>query len=236
LHLVRNGPVVMEHRDSPPLEILEPSLVFYPRPFDHRLVIPPDNLATLLCADVRFNFADRNPVALALPDVMVVPLDEETGLSPTLSLLFGEAEVEDIGKNLVMDHLCDVLVIHLVRYARRMKLIRTGAVAGLSDVQIAPVLAALHAEAGRAWSVEDMAVMARMSRTTFINRFRDVVGQPPAEYLANWRMELAKSYLREGRSVKEIAQAVGYSYQPGFTKAFISRFGMAPRDWLKQSE
>jgi len=235
LHLVSKGPVIMEHNEGPPLRVLEPTLVFYPRPYDHKLVVSPENFASLLCANVHFNQAARNPIALALPDVMCVPLNEETGLSPTLSLLFAEASVDDIGNRLVMNHLCDVLVVHLVRYARKMKLIKTGVIAGLSDVQIAPVLAVLHAEPGRAWSVGDMAAFVHMSRTTFINRFREVVGMPPAEYLAGWRMELAKTYLREGKSVKEVAQAVGYSHQPGFTNAFTSWYGVSPTEWLKGS-
>lgn len=235
LHLVSKGQVIMEHNDRPPLHVTEPSLVFYPRPYDHRLVVPQENLASLLCANVRFHDAARNPIALALPDVMCIRLNEEAGLAPTLSLLFAEALVEDIGKRMMMDRLCDMLVIHLVRYARKMKLIRKGAIAGLSDIQIAPVMVMLHAEPGRAWSVVDMAALARMSRTTFINHFQSVVGMPPAEYLTGWRMELAKTYLKEGRSVKEVAQTVGYSYQPGFTNAFKSRCGVSPTDWLKHA-
>lgn len=235
LHLINKGQLIMEHKEGPPLHVTEPALVFYPRPYDHRLVIPSEGLASLLCANVRFHNAEHNPIALALPDVMCIRLSEETGLSPTLSLLFAEAATDDIGKRLMMDRLCDMLVIHLVRYAQRTKLIRKGAVAGLSDRQIAPVLAMLHAEPGRAWSVADMAAAVNMSRTAFINHFRNIVGVPPADYLTGWRMELAKVHLKEGRSVKQVAKTVGYSYQPGFTNAFKSRCGVSPTDWLKQS-
>lgn len=235
LHLVRRGPVVMEHPDLPPIEITVPTLVFYPRPFDHQLVVPPDNLASLLCANVSFNDAVRNPIALALPDVLLIPLDEESGLSPTLALLFVEAAEDDVGKRLVMDHLCDILVVHLIRYARRMNLIKTGVLAGLSDTQIAPVLIALHTNAGHPWCIEEMASLANLSRTGFVNRFRAIVGMPPAEYLTNWRMDLAKTYLLQGRSVKEIALDVGYSFQPAFTKAFSSKVGVSPTEWLKQA-
>lgn len=235
LHLISKGQLVMEHSDGPPLHVTAPALVFYSRPCDHRLVIPTENVASLLCASVRFHSAAHNPIALALPDVMCIRLNEETGLSPTLSLLFAEAATDGIGKRLMMDRLCDMLVIHLVRYAQRTKLVRKGALAGLSDMQIAPVLAMLHAEPGRSWSVADMAAAAKMSRTAFINHFRNVVGVPPADYLTGWRMELAKVHLREGRSVKQVAQTVGYSYQPGFTNAFKSRCGVSPTDWLKQS-
>jgi AraC-like DNA-binding protein len=235
LHLVRQGHVVMEHTEAPPIEIHTPTLVFYPRPYDHRLIVPTESQAALLCANVCFNQADRNPIALALPEVLLVPLAEEPGLAPTLDLLFQEAAEGEIGRRLVMDHLCDILVVHLIRHARKKNLISNGALSGLSDPYLASVLAAIHANPGHGWTIEKMACIARLSRTVFASRFRDVVGVPPAEYLSNWRMELAKSYLIEGKAIKEVARDIGYAYQPAFTKAFTSKFGISPTEWRAQS-
>lgn len=235
LHLVRQGKAVMEHKDTPPLVVNEPTLVFYPRPYDHRLIVQPEDQASLLCANVCFNQAERNPIALALPEVLLVPLEEEPGLAPTLNLLLAEAGKDDIGKRLVMDHLCDMLVVHLIRYARKKNLISSGALSGLSDPYLASVLAAIHANPGQAWTIEKMAGIAHLSRTVFTNRFRDIVGVPPAEYLSNWRMELAKSHLLDGKAIKEVARDIGYAYQPAFTKAFTSKFGVSPTEWRAQS-
>jgi AraC-like DNA-binding protein len=60
------------------------------------------------------------------------------------------------------------------------------------------------------------------------------VGMPPAAFLTDMRLTLAASYLRQNHSVKRTAQAVGYSSQPAFTKAFSAKFGMAPLKWLAQ--
>ncbi|MFD2366908.1 AraC family transcriptional regulator [Pseudoduganella sp. GCM10020061] len=234
LHLVRKGTVHMLHRQGPPLHVLEPSLVFYPRAFDHQLVVPAGEPVSLLCANVRFAHATHNPIAQALPDVMCVPLAGADGLSATLELLMAEEAADDIGKELIVDGLCGVLVVHLIRHAWKANMISKGVLAGLSDLQLAPVLSALHADPGRPWPLQDMAALARMSRTTFINRFRDVVGMAPARYLTGWRMNLARSLLLEGRSVKEVALTVGYRHQPAFSKAFSSWCGMAPTEWLRQ--
>jgi AraC-like DNA-binding protein len=235
LHLVRDGSVIMEHTDAPPIEVHAPTLVFYPRPCEHRLVVPSRSQATLLCANVHFNHVERNPIALALPDVLLIPLDAHPGLAPTLTLLFMEADEEDIGKRLVTDHLCDVLIVHLIRHAKKKNLIAAGVLAGLSDPYLAAVLAAVHADPAQSWTIEKMASAAQLSRTLFINRFREIVGVPPAEYVANWRMELAKSYLLEGKAIKEVARDIGYAYQPAFTKAFTGKFGVSPTEWRAQS-
>lgn len=234
MHLVRSGRVIMEHGSSPPLEINEPSVVFYPRPFDHRLVVPSGAVADLLCANVTFNQTERNPIAIALPDVLHIPLQGAGGLGACLALLFDEAANDGIGKRMVMDRLCDVLVIQLIRHAYQAGHFRAGILAGLSDPHLAPTLAAVHARPAHPWRLEEMAGLAHMSRTRFANYFRDVVGMTPGDYLVDWRMGLAQTYLRENRAVKEVAAAIGYRNQPAFTRAFAGRYGVAPTAWLRQ--
>ena len=41
--------------------------------------------------------------------------------------------------------------------------------------------------------------------------FKQAVGQPPADYLADWRITLAQARLREGRQVKQILTAASAS-------------------------
>lgn len=233
LHLIRGGRLIMEHADGEILDIQEPTLVFYPGPYHHRLVVPRDSTAQLLCASVRFRHVRRNPIVLALPPVIRLPLDDTPSLGAVLALLFEEAESDDLGNRLVLNHLCDILVVHLVRHAHRHRRVRTGVLAGLWDPQLAPALAAIHDHPARPWTIEDMAAVAHMSRTAFANRFRETVGTTPADYLTGWRMELAQSALLQGKSVKEVAAAVGYGTQPALTRAFVARYGVSPTDWLK---
>lgn len=235
LHLIRSGRLIMEHEGAPALEIDEPSVVFYPRPFDHLLVVPDEARADLLCANVVFNQAERNPIAIALPEVLVIPLQRADGLGASMTLLFDEAAGDAIGKRLVMDRLCDVLVVQLIRYAYQAGHFRAGILAGLADPQLAATLAAVHANPAHPWRLEEMAGLAHMSRTRFANYFRDVVGMTPGDYLLDWRMELAQTYLRENRAVKEVAAAIGYRNQPAFTRAFAAKYGAAPTAWLRQA-
>jgi AraC-like DNA-binding protein len=60
-----------------------------------------------------------------------------------------------------------------------------------------------------------------------------VLNQTPADYLADWRMALAQSRLREGRPIKQLAQELGYANPSALTRAFTARLGLSPRDWLK---
>jgi len=79
-----------------------------------------------------------------------------------------------------------------------------------------------------------MATEAGMSRSAFAVAFKTVVGQPPAGYLADWRLSLAQAQLREGRSVKAIADDLGYASASALSRLFSQRVGHSPRHWLAQ--
>ncbi len=111
--------------------------------------------------------------------------------------------------------------------------VHAGLIAGLADPQLARALTAVHEQPGAAWSLERMAEAAGMSRSAFAARFRSVVGQPPGDYLADWRLSLAQGWLRAGRPVKTVASDLGYANASALSRAFAQRLGVSPREWLK---
>jgi methylphosphotriester-DNA--protein-cysteine methyltransferase len=65
----------------------------------------------------------------------------------------------------------------------------------------------MHADIARHWKIEELASAVAMSRTTFTERFKAIVGLPPLNYLIRWRMAVAGAALRTGKSVSAIAKA-----------------------------
>ena len=55
-----------------------------------------------------------------------------------------------------------------------------------------------------------------------------MVGQPPMQYLALWRMQLASRLLVDGGQVAAVAGAVGYESEAAFSRAFKKLVGQAP--------
>ena len=70
-----------------------------------------------------------------------------------------------------------------------------------------------------------------MSRSAYAATFRRVVGTTPAEYLSTWRLSLTQQHLRQGRSLKQISDAVGYGSVAALSRAFKARWGVSPRAW-----
>ena len=63
-------------------------------------------------------------------------------------------------------------------------------------------------------------------------RFRELLGQSPIHYLAEWRMQLAANLLVATElRLSDIAEQVGYSSEAAFSRAFHRHVGKSPAQW-----
>lgn len=239
LHVLRHGEmeVTQQGADGRPQRIRldTPSLLFYPRPLEHAFHNPPADGSDLVCAALDFDGGPTHPLTRTLPPVTVLPLAAVDGLAVTLELLFAEADNVRCGRRLLADRLFEVVLVQLLRWivdhAAELAL-PAGLLTGLSDERLAPALVAVHESPGRAWTLAGMAREANMSRSAFAARFREIVGQPPADYLTEWRLTVAQQLLRRGAPVFAVAAELGYANPSAFSRAFAQRLGHSPRAWL----
>jgi AraC-like DNA-binding protein len=101
----------------------------------------------------------------------------------------------------------------------------------LRDPVVGQALATLHGEPSQPWTVERLAREVGLSRSVLAERFTEMVGQPPMQYLALWRMQLASRLLLEGGHVTAVASAVGYESEAAFSRAFKKLVGQPPGTW-----
>ena len=143
-----------------------------------------------------------------------------------------------VGSTTVIAKLSELLFVEAVsQYITGLPDDKQGWLAGLRDSQIGKALALMHAKPANDWSAEALAVEVGMSRSGFAERFTTLVGQPPMQYLTNWRMQLAAQRLRETpESIATIGFGVGYDSEAAFSKAFKREIGVAPAAWRRQSK
>lgn len=242
LHVLRRGRLEVSHpgaRELPrSLRFDEPAVLLYPRPLTHRFRNPPVEGADFTCARLDFEGGAQHPLVRALPPLIALPLARVQGLDLALELLFAETDRVRCGQRLLADRLFEVVVLQLLRWLLdhpQEAGVRPGLITGLSDPRLARALVAIHDAPGAPWTLERMARQAGMSRTAFANTFREVVGQTPADYLGSWRIALAQGRLREGRTLKALAEELGYANPSALSRAFSAKVGMSPRDWLAAS-
>ena len=233
LHLVRRGPLGVTDTLGRHSVVSEPSVLFFPRAGAHRLDGGERDGADVVCASVDFGVGDENPLLRGLPALLSVPLARLPGLDLAVQLLFSEAQASRCGHGAVVDRLTEVLVIQLLRHALAHQLVDGGVMAGLADTRLAKAISALHADPARTWTLDTMAERAGMSRARFAAHFTRTVGVPPGDYLINWRLGLARTLLRRGLPVKQVAAEVGYVSPGAFGRVFLQRLGSTPTQWLQ---
>ncbi len=214
-----------------------PALLFYPRPMTHEFHTAEKDGPDFRCATLEFDGGEHNPLARALPPLIVLPLSRLEGIQQSLSLLFGETERVRCGQRVLADRLFEVVLIQLLRWLLDHPEeggVQPGLIAGLSEPRLARALVAVHDAPGESWTLEAMAERAGMSRSSFALLFKEVIGQTPAGYLADWRLSLAQKFLREGRPVKLIAHELGYATASALARRFSSKLGVAPRRWISR--
>jgi AraC-like DNA-binding protein len=106
--------------------------------------------------------------------------------------------------------------------------------AALHDPIVGPALTALHADPSSKWTADGLAARAACSRSTLNDRFSRLLGRPPMQYLAEWRLQLAANLLRESSlPAGTIAYQVGYESEEAFNRAFKRSLGKPPAQWRR---
>lgn len=86
----------------------------------------------------------------------------------------------------------------------------------------------------RKLKVEDLATVAKMSRTTYFKHFVETTGCTPAQYLMKMRLELACSRLKStDLGISEIAADIGFCERSYFVKCFKNEYGLTPTKYRK---
>jgi AraC-like DNA-binding protein len=157
-------------------------------------------------------------------------------LAQVAQLLSTEAKNRTVGSSLVLDHLVQILLVHVLRAHVDQTDQPVGWLGALCDDGIGAALRALHADVSHRWSLQELAGIARMSRSAFAAAFKKQLGTAPREYLIRWRMSLARDALRRNtRSISELAAATGYESESAFSTAFRRVVGSSPKQYRDAS-
>lgn len=98
--------------------------------------------------------------------------------------------------------------------------------------ELARVVTAVLRDPAHPWTLEALARLAHLSRSSLGERFRTALQLSPLQFVREARMRVARELLADPeRSVTHVAFAVGYGSVAAFSRAFTSVHGMTPRCW-----
>ncbi|GAB7043930.1 MULTISPECIES: AraC family transcriptional regulator [Catenuloplanes] len=255
-HVVLAGSCWLLTDSEPPVRLSAGDVVLLPRGAVHGLagspdrdlaLLPPDSggpdrgdgdeeadCATLLCGAYRLDHAQPHPFLRSLPEVIHLPaqLGHHPALRSAVDLLAADLSDPQPGADAALPALLDLLLVYVLRAWLREEATRrpgTGWQAALDDPAVAAALRQMHVAPQRPWTVQQLAALTDLSRTTFARRFAAAMGVPPLAYLTWWRLNRAAQLLvREDAPLASIARRVGYASEFAFANAFKRRFGVSP--------
>lgn len=169
------------------------------------------------------------PEVIVLEDLAENPIE---WLDMVCKLILVEQGASRPGASLMVSRLLDLLLVQILRRWAQSEDSLPGWLAAAKDDRIARAVSAIHADPARSLTNSELADLAGMSRSSFTDRFKRVMGQQPGAYLRNWRLDqAAEALLHSSTPIEAIADKVGYASKEAFSRAFQAKFGVAPSAW-----
>jgi AraC-like DNA-binding protein len=180
------------------------------------------------------------PLLDALPRILRIPIGDGPEVAWMRNLMQAgneETAAARPGGATVLAKLSELIFVEAMRrYIQSLPDGTAGWLAGLRDRFVGRALALMHERPGHDWTVDELAEKAGISRSVLAQRFTDLIGQPPMQYLTRWRMTISAQRLRsEPVSIARVAADMGYDSEAAFTRAFKRELGETPAAWRRSA-
>ncbi|CAI89081.1 MULTISPECIES: AraC family transcriptional regulator [Pseudoalteromonas] len=245
-HLVRRGACWVKVGDMVE-QLFAGDLIFLGPGIDHILTSAPTDVkmpisadpTLLLCGDCSFMHDELSPISEMFEQVTIVREDEvikHPWLKSTFDQLSSEFMSQDIGSEIIVNKLTEVVLVELIRinFGRHQQ---HSFLHALRDKRIKQSLEFIHTSPEKPWTIDSLASSVGMSRAAFAKKFTTLVGQTVFTYLSNLRIQKAKDMIiTTTQFIDDIALAVGYESERAFNKTFSKYVGMTPKQFRKKNK
>lgn len=235
--------IVFPHGDANLLSSREsrvadaPTLSATPERYPNTVVLNPGDgaKATFVCGFLGCDLRPFNPLLAGLPRQIIARGSAGDWLAEFPKYALAESRDPKPGSESMLTRMAELMFVEVLRrHVASLSGENTGWLAGLGDSVVGPALAALHERPEHAWTLPELARTIAASRTVLVERFSELVGVPPMQYLTQWRLQLAADQLARGTAkVASVGERVGYESEAAFSRAFKRATGQSPAAWRK---
>lgn len=194
---------------------------------------------TIVCGFLGCDLHPFNPLIEALPHLMCLrSSDDDAWMAAFTQQAAAESQAGRPGGEAMLARMSEMMFVHAVRrYADGLPEQSAGWLTGLRDRFVGRALALMHEQPAHDWTIDELGRRVGLSRSALHERFVQMTGVPPMQYLAQWRMQAASRLLLEtGASVAAVGLDVGYESEAAFVRAFKRAVGTPPAAWRRRHE
>jgi AraC family transcriptional regulator, alkane utilization regulator len=237
--------IIFPHGDA---HVLGDRLEGAPMPIAELLPAPPwqeppilsygggGKITRLVCGFLQCEQLLLHPFLKSLPGFMHIQVfaDMTAPLLKTgVQYIIQEADCVQPGSVCLLTRLVELMFIEILRnYMQNSPKEQMVGVLALNDPIVGQALNWIHKDPAHPWTVSELARQVGVSRSTLASRFTELLGQPPMQYLTQWRLQLAAHHLQNtDQSIAKIAYQVGYESEAAFNRAFKRYAGKPPGTW-----
>jgi AraC-like DNA-binding protein len=217
-----------------------PLRVTYSGPKGSTMVLPEGSAdVTIVCGFLGCDLQPFNPLIAALPRLLHLRASaDDAWIAQFTQQAVAESHGRRPGGEAMLARMSEMMFVDAVRrYADRLPAQSDGWLAGLRDRFVGRALALLHEQPAQDWTIDELGRKVGLSRSALHERFVQLIGVPPMQYLAQWRMQAAARLLLETRAtVAAIALDVGYDSEAAFARAFKRMVGKPPATWRRERD
>jgi len=199
--------------------------------------LPADEAVTVVvCGFIGCDLRPFNPLIAALPRILHLQASSVgSWVAPVLDQAVSESRQSRAGSAAVLERVSEMVFVDAARcHLESLPADASGWLAALRDRHVGRAIDLLHAQPAERWTIDKLGRHVGLSRSALHERFVELIGQPPMQYLTNWRMQRGACLLREGAAtVATIAQEVGYDSEAAFARAFKRAVGTPPAAWRR---
>jgi AraC-like DNA-binding protein len=190
----------------------------------------PDTL--LVCGTIAATYGGALGLFDHLREPMVQDLSSGDVFQHAFGLMLSEVRAPGVGTQAMTEALMKQCLILLLRQHLTQQASASPLFAAFHDQSLARAVTEVLANPAAPHTVESLAALARLGRSSFAERFAQAFGQTPIEFVQKVRLRLAAQLLTTtDLPVKVIAASIGYASRSYFSRAFRAAYGADPKTY-----
>lgn len=190
---------------------------------------------TIACGRIQVSYAGGLGLFDHLKEAIVLDCSDSPQMRQIFELLIDEYRRCGPACAAMMTALMNQCLIEVLRQAEEQAGGSLPWLSALDDPRLSKVVETILDHPENSYSLESLASVAAMSRSTFARHFEQCFGRTPMDYLRDVRLRRAGQLLQVGgTNVDAVASKVGYASRSHFSQAFSEQFGCSPTEFRNQ--
>jgi AraC-like DNA-binding protein len=184
------------------------------------------------CGRVRVTFGGSLGLFDLMQEPVVLDFSDNERMRNLFDELIEEEQNESPGSRAMISALMNQCLVTVFRRLDEQAKGQLPWLSALQNARLAPAIERVLASPGDPHSLESLAGISGMSRSSFAERFAASIGRTPMEFVREVRIrEGGKLLLTTDLSVDGIADRVGFASRSHFSRAFRDYFSQTPTEF-----